>query len=45
MGTVWRAVVTGKAPSLESGTSIALKVIHPHLLETPGFFKRSLRAS
>jgi tetratricopeptide (TPR) repeat protein len=27
----------------ENGGTVALKVIHPHLLETPGFFKRFMR--
>ncbi len=33
----------GTAPGLDDGCRVALKVIHPHLLETPGFFKRFLR--
>ena len=28
---------------LEVGQRVAIKVIHPHLLSTPGFFKRFLR--
>ncbi|MHC4861225.1 MAG: serine/threonine-protein kinase [Planctomycetota bacterium] len=43
MGKVYRAAVEGRAPGLERGTRVALKVIHPHLLETEGFFKRFLR--
>ena len=43
MGKVYRAEVVGKAPGLELGSAVALKVIHGHLLETPGFFKRFLR--
>lgn len=43
MGKVYLAEVTGKAPGLDVGCRVALKVIHPHLLETPGFFKRFLR--
>ena len=43
MGRVYAAVVDGRVPGLESGTRVALKVVHPHLLETPGFFKRFLR--
>src|SRR5262249_32795448 len=43
MGKVWRAEVVGKAPGLEVGRVVALKIVHPHLLETPGFFKRFLR--
>src|SRR5262245_49732984 len=38
MGRVWRAVVEGRAAALASGAVVAVKVIHPHLLETPGFF-------
>jgi serine/threonine protein kinase/tetratricopeptide (TPR) repeat protein len=43
MGTVWRATLVGRGPGIDAGTVVALKVIHPHLLETPGFFKRFLR--
>ena len=43
MGKVYRAEVTGPVPGLDPGCAVALKVIHPHLLETPGFFKRFLR--
>src|SRR6187399_2870224 len=45
MGTVWRAKVEGsRAPAgLRAGQTVALKVIHPHLLAKPGFFKRFLR--
>ena len=43
MGKVYAAVVEGRAPGLAEGTVVALKVVHPHLLETPGFFKRFLR--
>jgi serine/threonine protein kinase len=43
MGTVYLAEVTGRAPGLEPGGQVALKVVHPHLLSTPGFFKRFLR--
>ena len=43
MGKVYRAEVVARAAGLERGTAVALKVIHPHLLETPGFFKRFLR--
>ena len=43
MGKVYLAEVDGRAPGLEAGCQVALKVIHPHLLETPGFFKRFLR--
>jgi len=43
MGKVYRAEVVADAAGLGSGTAIALKVIHAHLLESPGFFKRFLR--
>ena len=43
MGKVYAAVVAGRAPGLAEGTRVALKVVHPHLLDTPGFFKRFLR--
>ncbi|MGQ0613573.1 MAG: serine/threonine-protein kinase [Planctomycetaceae bacterium] len=35
LGTVYLAV-------MPSGRSVALKVVHPHLVRTPGFFKRFL---
>ena len=40
---VYAAVVEGRCPGIEEGTRVALKVVHSHLLETPGFFKRFLR--
>ena len=43
MGKVYLAEVAGHVPGLDDGARVALKVIHPHLLETPGFFKRFLR--
>ena len=43
MGKVYLAEVAGHAPGLEDGSRVALKIIHAHLLETPGFFKRFLR--
>src|SRR5262245_23329596 len=43
MGKVWAARVEGRVPGLDAGTTVALKIVHPHLLETPGFFKRFLR--
>src|SRR5262245_35722366 len=43
MGRVWRAEVVGRVAGLDAGAVVALKVVHPHLLETPGFFKRFLR--
>lgn len=43
MGKVYAATLHGRAPGLTDGTRVALKVVHPHLLETDGFFKRFLR--
>jgi serine/threonine-protein kinase len=43
MGKVYAAVVAGRCPGLDIGTCVALKVVHPHLLEADGFFKRFLR--
>jgi predicted ATPase len=43
MGTVYAAEVVEAVPGLEAGQRVAVKVIHPHLLSTPGFFKRFLR--
>ncbi|MCZ6571603.1 MAG: tetratricopeptide repeat protein [Planctomycetota bacterium] len=43
MGTVYLVEVTGRAPGLEEGQQVALKVIHSHLLATPGYFKRFLQ--
>src|SRR5207302_1379758 len=43
MGSVWRATVQERAAGLEPGTTVAVKIVHPHLLETPGAFKRFLR--
>jgi len=43
MGKVYLAEAVETAAGLEPGTKVALKVVHPHLLETPGFFKRFLQ--
>jgi len=43
MGKVYAATVVGRCPGIKDGTRVALKVVHPHLLDTPGFFKRFLR--
>ncbi len=43
MGTVYLAEVIEAAAGLEPGQKVALKVIHSHLLSTPGFFKRFLQ--
>ncbi len=43
MGKVYAATVADRAPGLSAGDCVALKVVHPHLLETPGFFMRFMR--
>jgi serine/threonine protein kinase/tetratricopeptide (TPR) repeat protein len=43
MGTVHLAEVRRPVLGLEVGAHVALKLIHPHLLEAEGFFKRFLR--
>ncbi len=43
MGEVYLAECTEPLAGLDQGTQVALKVIHPHLLGEPGFFKRFLR--
>jgi tetratricopeptide (TPR) repeat protein len=43
MGAVYLATVEGDAPGLARGTKVAVKVVHAHLLATPGFFKRFMR--
>jgi serine/threonine protein kinase/tetratricopeptide (TPR) repeat protein len=43
MGKVYLAEAIEADAGLEPGTKVALKVVHPHLLETPGFFKRFLQ--
>jgi tetratricopeptide (TPR) repeat protein len=43
MGTVHLAEVADPVAGLEVGDRVALKVVHPHLLESPGFFKRFVR--
>jgi len=43
MGTVYLAEATRKTSLLEKDTKVALKIVHPHLLKTPGFFKRFQR--
>ncbi len=42
MGKVYAATVVGRALGLSVGDRVALKIVHPHLLETEGFFKRFL---
>jgi tetratricopeptide (TPR) repeat protein len=43
MGRVYRAVLTEDTTFASEGETVALKVVHPHLLASPGFFKRFLR--
>ena len=43
MGTVYLATVERRVPGLVAGERVAVKVVHPHLFRTPGFFKRFLR--
>jgi serine/threonine protein kinase len=43
MGKVYSATVGGRTPGLDVGTRVALKIVHPHLLEVPGFFMRFMR--
>ena len=43
MGTVYLGEVVDPAGGLDVGARVALKVVHPHLLEKAGFFKRFLR--
>jgi tetratricopeptide (TPR) repeat protein len=43
MGKVYRATTVRKAAGLEPDATVALKIVHPHLTDTEGFFKRFLR--
>ncbi len=43
MGKVYAATVAGRALGLSVGDRVALKIVHPHLLETEGFFMRFMR--
>jgi tetratricopeptide (TPR) repeat protein len=43
MGTVHAAEVAEAVASLEPGRKVAVKIVHPHLLASPGFFKRFMR--
>jgi len=43
MGKVYAATLSREAAGLAPGRTVALKVVHPHLLETPGFHQRFLR--
>jgi tetratricopeptide (TPR) repeat protein len=43
MGTVWLATVIEDAAGVKAGAKVAIKIVHPHLLERAGFFKRFMR--
>ena len=43
MGKVYLAEVVGESATVPSGTSVAVNMVHPHLLAQPGFFKRFMR--
>jgi tetratricopeptide (TPR) repeat protein len=43
MGSVYLATATEDAAGVKSGTKVAVKIVHPHLLERSGFFKRFMR--
>ena len=43
MGKVYAAPTVRKAAGLEPGVSVALNVVHAHIMETDGFFERFLR--
>ncbi|MHC4861179.1 MAG: serine/threonine protein kinase, partial [Planctomycetota bacterium] len=43
MGTVHLAKLAEPASDEEAEARLAVKIVHPHLLATPGFFKRFLR--
>jgi len=43
MGSVYLAEVGRRARGLDQGQRVALKVVHPHLFDNPGIFKRFMR--
>ena len=43
MATVYLATAEPGAPGTPAGTMVALKILHPHLLQQPGFFKRFMQ--
>ncbi len=43
MGTVYLAQIEDPVRGLTTGSSVAVKILHPHLLAHPGVFKRFLR--
>jgi len=43
MATVYLARVEEDVEGLSAGETVAVKVVHPHLLTTPGFFERFVR--
>ena len=43
MGTVFEALTLPGARGVPVDTRVALKIVHPHLLDRPGYFQRFLR--
>ena len=43
MGTVYLAITEGDLDGVPAGSRVAVKVVHPHLLERPGFLDRFLQ--
>ncbi len=43
MGSVYLATALDDAPGVKANDRVAVKVVHPHLLERGGFFKRFMR--
>jgi len=43
MGTVYLAEAGEDALGVEAGKQVAVKIVHPQLVSTPGFFKRFMR--
>ncbi len=43
MGTVYLATTEGELGGLPSGSRVAVKIVHPHLVERPGFLDRFLQ--
>ncbi len=43
MGTVYLATTEGELDGVPAGSRVAVKIVHPHLVERPGFLERFLR--
>jgi len=43
MGQVYSATALQQVHGIDAGTRVAIKVVHPHLLASPGYFKRFLQ--